>query len=554
MTVPMWIRKTLRPLIPDPVMAVIRMARQSTEVRTNVDVAVQSRRQARSWLLTTPDTYRVRLLDDYGSVPSYRLAAEDTAGEADVVVVALADHEAGVEDLARLLSDRHIDAAVLGETPPPRLSGRRRREPEIAPVAIAMRSRIWDELGRPTSGAADLPAVLARLRDAGYRLGLIPTEPSGALRVRLDPIAAPTIVVFSAVPIHDVGGGSRGAQLGLELLRRGYHVVYVALHPSAESVDLGLRVMHPNLEQETLDGLDLDALIRRAASQLRAAIAELPSGRLLPGITRLGEAGFRIVYDLIDDWTHPALGGDWYRADDEAAIVALADVLVASAPDLVDMLERTGRPVTLVPNAVNAAVFGRPPGPKPADFPAGPGPVIGYHGSLYGDWFDWDGLADVAESYPSARVVVIGDDKGHPALPDNVFFLGLKAQHELVDYVTRFDVGLVPFVVSDVTHAVSPLKVYEYLASGVPVAAPPLRSLAGLDGVYLRKRLPDAVAAALTGPRPDRARALAEHSWGARVDTLLTAAGLPVTAGAGSAAETAVRPVVHYGRKDRRPR
>jgi hypothetical protein len=41
-------------------------------------------------------------------------------------------------------------------------------------------------------------------------------------------------------------------------------------------------------------------------------------------------------------------------------------------------------------------------------------------------------------------------------------------------YVSALDVGLVPFVVDDMTRAVSPLKMYEYLAAGVPVVASPL--------------------------------------------------------------------------------
>jgi hypothetical protein len=72
-------------------------------------------------------------------------------------------------------------------------------------------------------------------------------------------------------------------------------------------------------------------------------------------------------------------------------------------------------------------------------------------------------------------------------------------------------------VLNETTHAVSPLKAYEYLASGVPIAAPPLRSLKGMEGVFTGPELPSAVEAALAGDRPDRARALRDHSWEDRV-------------------------------------
>jgi hypothetical protein len=78
-------------------------------------------------------------------------------------------------------------------------------------------------------------------------------------------------------------------------------------------------------------------------------------------------------------------------------------------------------------------------------------------------------------------------------------------------------VGLVPFKTNETTHAVSPLKAYEYLASGVPIAAPPLRALEGLDGVHADADLARAVALALSAGPPDRAQALKEHSWEDRV-------------------------------------
>jgi glycosyltransferase involved in cell wall biosynthesis len=83
-------------------------------------------------------------------------------------------------------------------------------------------------------------------------------------------------------------------------------------------------------------------------------------------------------------------------------------------------------------------------------------------------------------------------------MPPNVHFLGLKPQGSLPDYLARFDVGLLPFVVSPMTHAVSPLKVFEYLACGVPVAAPPLRAVVGIPGVVTAEHLVDAVEEADT--------------------------------------------------------
>jgi glycosyltransferase involved in cell wall biosynthesis len=188
---------------------------------------------------------------------------------------------------------------------------------------------------------------------------------------------------------------------------------------------------------------------------------------------------------------------------------------------------------------------------RPPDLPDGP--LIGYHGSLYGDWFDWDGLRAVARANPDATVILIGEARGVPKdVPDNVLFLGLKAQGDLPSYLSRLDVGLVPFKLTPTTHAVSPLKVFEYLACGVPVAAPPLRALEGVDGVILDPDLVAAVAAARSAARPDRDAALSEHSWGARLEALFDAMGMSLAGAAGPTVQIARRPVVHYRWRERR--
>ncbi|MGH8925030.1 MAG: glycosyltransferase, partial [Acidimicrobiia bacterium] len=69
-------------------------------------------------------------------------------------------------------------------------------------------------------------------------------------------------------------------------------------------------------------------------------------------------------------------------------------------------------------------------------------------------------------------LVLIGDRPAkRPLLPDNVYLLGLKPQTDLAAYLAHTEVALIPFTVNETTHAVSPLKVFEYLAMGVPVAA-----------------------------------------------------------------------------------
>ena len=129
--------------------------------------------------------------------------------------------------------------------------------------------------------------------------------------------------------------------------------------------------------------------------------------------------------------------------------------------------------------------------------------------------------------------------------------LGMKPQADLPAYVTNFDVAIVPFVVSEMTHAVSPLKVYEYLACGVPVAAPPLRSLAGLSGVHTDTDLVTAVEHASAAERPNPQDALREHSWSCRMADLLPHVGWTLDTTTDDPVTVADRTPVIYPRRQR---
>ena len=533
----MAVKKALRPLIPDRVMARYRLHQHSRHSRVNVDVFLDTRSEARRWLATTPDTYRIRLALPEGEPPEDVVVVEDAAWP-------VSDELRG--KAMQVLADPDVGVAVVGETAGPRLVDRRRAEPAVGPRLVTVRRDVLEEVGGIPAGEHPLPGLWARLRDAGHRIGLVPVPAAEAATVRSDPIDAEAVVILAAVPLHDVGGGARSTQLALEMVRQGYHVALVSLYGAQESVDLGLRYVHPRLEQYQIRGFDPKVITERAGRP-GLVLVEAPAAPLAETAFVLVEAGWRLVYDVIDDWSDPALGGDWYRAETEEALVSRAETVVASAPDLVARAEGLGAAARLVPNAVNAEVFGGNRPARPADMPQAP-VVIGYHGSLYGEWFDWEAVARIADAYPEAAIVLIGDDKApRPSMPKNVVFLGLKPQIDLPAYLQYFTVGVIPFVVSDTTHAVSPLKAYEYLASGVPIAAPPLRALEGLEGVYVAADPVEAVRLALAAPRPDRERVLEEHSWQMRVEAITgkkpAAVGPPV--------RVVTRPVVHWRKAER---
>lgn len=338
-------------------------------------------------------------------------------------------------------------------------------------------------------------------------------------------------LIMSVVPISDSGGGQRPAQLALELLRRGYLVVFLNKWGSYATVDLGTTITAPRLLTYPVDSFDFQEFLRRHDAFLRGkpllAVLEAPVREFLPIAKAAQAAGGTVVYDLIDDWA-TSLGRGFYFPEVEQAIIDSSQVLMATAAVLKEHLERaSGRPAALIPNAVNTHIFKRGPSyPRPAGVAAGEF-VICYIGALWGEWFDWHLLRRVALAYPSATVVVIGDYRGQcPDQPPNLHFLGLKPQRQLPAYLAHCDVAIIPWTVSKITETTSPLKLYEYLAMGKPVVAPYIKEMEGVPYVLLSKDDREFIANMQKARRLDVDPAaiesfIHENSWTQRVSLLL---------------------------------
>ena len=235
-------------------------------------------------------------------------------------------------------------------------------------------------------------------------------------------------------------------------------------------------------------------------------------------------------------------------------MIALSDVLIATAAPLAARLEAmSGRSVTLVPNAVNTDLFD--PGrsrERPADYPSAPWSMI-YIGALWGDWFDWELLRRLAVAYSEAAVVIVGDYRDQMrSAPGNVHFLGLKAQVELPAYLAHADVAIIPWKANAVTHATSPLKVYEYLAMRRPVVAPALDALEGIPGVLLSSDTDAFVrnVGRARGAPVDRVVVDAfvrENSWPARIEDV-AGGGRPSESEDGRGTARSRQPAVGYAR------
>jgi glycosyltransferase involved in cell wall biosynthesis len=173
----------------------------------------------------------------------------------------------------------------------------------------------------------------------------------------------------------------------------------------------------------------------------------------------------------------------------EEEICRRADLVVVAARHLLARARELGaRGILHLPNGCDPEPFAGAGGREPVDLAPWPRPRALYVGTI-DSWFDAPLLAATATLLPRWTFVLLGPARrGLPAplrgLP-NVTHLGPRNHAELPSYMKHADAGIVPFRLDRLTHAIHPIKVYEYCAAGLPVVATPMRETAAM-GAPLR--------------------------------------------------------------------
>ena len=237
-----------------------------------------------------------------------------------------------------------------------------------------------------------------------------------------------------------------------------------------------------------------------------------------------------------------------HRAFGAARLVAAVSSAVADyARDLGAAPART----EIIPNGVDAARFAgctTPDGPFTA----------GFVGTLK----PWHDTATLVEAFAllrrghvaDARLLIVGDGPQRPVIAARLDALGLSDAAHLTGavqpdavpgWLARMHVATAPYR-GDQPFYFSPLKLYEYMAAGLPVVASDVGDLArvldaGRLGAIVPPDDPAALAAALAGMTRHpaaasamgaraRAEVLAHHGWDRIVARIIDRASIKVTA------------------------
>jgi glycosyltransferase involved in cell wall biosynthesis len=181
-----------------------------------------------------------------------------------------------------------------------------------------------------------------------------------------------------------------------------------------------------------------------------------------------------LVYDCVD--RHSAYRGllnpmvvDAMERD----LASAADLVFCTAEGLWRTLKECNPQTFLIPNGADYQLFSRAAGPNPAHDPGHP--VFGFVGMLQ-DCLAYDCLLALSDAYPEGEIRLVGRVMpGVDITPlqarANIKLLGLLPQAELPEQMRQFDVCLNIFAPGRLSQDVSPLKFYEYLATGKPVVS-----------------------------------------------------------------------------------
>jgi glycosyltransferase involved in cell wall biosynthesis len=319
--------------------------------------------------------------------------------------------------------------------------------------------------------------------------------------------------------------------MAIALAEMGYLVLYGVFIDSPDDVET-FREIRPNL------------VLCRAPAQVFHGLDEavmLSYAHNYPWVKRAQAK--RILYELIDKFEiWPDFPIQVMRSY-HRQLLARATVVAGTATDLMAELTPTRPDALLCPNGVDYAHFApsaegdAPPTPEDMrELVARGKPIIGYYGAL-AEWFDYDLLAKVARALPDYEFALIGPEYdlklAETAIHgvENIHWLGAKPYAALPAYLRCFSVATIPFVVNDAINAVSPIKLFEYMAGGKPIVTSDLVECRKYP-VVLRATTPDewvarlreAVALGHDSDYLARLDATArENTWQARA-RLLTAA------------------------------
>lgn len=242
--------------------------------------------------------------------------------------------------------------------------------------------------------------------------------------------------------------------------------------------------------------------------------------------------GRKVVYYCVDDFSlWPGLDAQLVH-EMESRLVARADCLIGVSEALCDRLRSSGKPAHLLAHGVDVDHFATKAEHEHHVFSKIQRPRVGFFGLIDGR-MDWELMVTLAKILPNVAFVFAGPvDASAGVLPqlDNLHFVGPIRYAELPAFICGVDALILPYKVNNLSRALSPLKLKEYIATQKPIISAPIGATeAWADSISISKDLMEwkqSIHHALKGEPgkrvPINVNSLMAQSWGSKAIELIS--------------------------------
>ena len=188
-----------------------------------------------------------------------------------------------------------------------------------------------------------------------------------------------------------------------------------------------------------------------------------------------------IVYDCMDELSGFRFAHSRLK-ENEARLFKIADIVFTGGHNLYAAKKHLHHNIHPFPSSIDKDHFlqARKPLAQPADQASIRRPRIGFYG-VVDERLNLQLLQAIAQQRPEWQLVVLGPvvKIDAAALPknSNIHYLGSKNYKELPQYLSGWDIAMMPFAINESTTYISPTKTPEYLAGGKPVISTSIRDV-----------------------------------------------------------------------------
>lgn len=161
----------------------------------------------------------------------------------------------------------------------------------------------------------------------------------------------------------------------------------------------------------------------------------------------------------------------------EEDLARRVDLTVYTSKPLETYVANLGPKDTLyLPNGVDYEFFSTPAN-KPPEYEVFSGPVAVHVGSALPERFDFELVGTLADRFKEVNFVFVGPDEElqrRITSRSNVYLLGPRPYESIPGYIQHADVGLILLDLDknpELVNSTNPLKLYQYLAGGLPVVS-----------------------------------------------------------------------------------